>query len=259
MKKAMLWTVGVLGGLVALGAILPEPEPEPDAGAVSAATWDGEWPFTVDSGRVYCGVPGNPQFLHVERAAYLSHAAWFVEPGPDGNWWALNGLARDWVAQARNARFKDDSNDLLAHPLSYPLDSESGSPEFERESAALNAIGNLQKAALALCDASEPAASEPDFPPEPIDPTRAGAFDCQLAVERLAQYSVRWTDGFLQPKFTRYEWKGEHVANIAGDSVEFQNGFGAWQPHIYMCTVDFSRGRDQPTVVDAVATPGRLP
>lgn len=57
---ALLWAFGVLFGLVALGAILPEPEPaapEPDPAVVSAATWKSEWPFVVESGRLRCGAP----------------------------------------------------------------------------------------------------------------------------------------------------------------------------------------------------------
>lgn len=83
-------------------------------------------------------------------------------------------------------------------------------------------------------------------------------FSCPPAVERLARYSVRWTDSFAEPKIKRYGWKDrtEWLALYdVGDAVEFQNAFGAWVPHTFECDVDVRAER----VVDVRAAPGRLP
>lgn len=78
---------------------------------------------------------------------------------------------------------------------------------------------------------------------------------CPRRVERLAHYAHRWTDGVLEPKFShsRLTRKSDVVTYI-GDSIEFQNGFGAWQPHVYEC--DLNVVTEQ--VVAVRARPGRL-
>jgi hypothetical protein len=79
---------------------------------------------------------------------------------------------------------------------------------------------------------------------------------CDREIERLANYSHEWTDGWLEPRYTRQSWDGESRAafRLFGDSIQFQNGFGAWQNHIYMCRYDFERG----VVIGVEAEPGRL-
>ena len=78
---------------------------------------------------------------------------------------------------------------------------------------------------------------------------------CPRRVERLAQYTHRWTDGFLEPKFNHSRSTGNrNVVTYLGDRIEFQNGFGAWQPHIYEC--DLNVVTEQ--VVAVRARPGRL-
>lgn len=78
---------------------------------------------------------------------------------------------------------------------------------------------------------------------------------CPRRVERLAQYTHRWTDGFLEPKFSHSRSTGNrNVVTYLGDRLEFQNGFGAWQPHIYEC--DLNVVTEQ--VVAVRARPGRL-
>lgn len=78
---------------------------------------------------------------------------------------------------------------------------------------------------------------------------------CANRVERLAQYDFEWTDGWLELKFPRYlpsEKPG--VIIYVGDKIKFQNGFGAWQPHIYVCEFNTTTN----AVIDASASPGRL-
>ena len=100
---------------------------------------------------------------------------------------------------------------------------------------------------------------EDESTPAGDDPTLRADVWCEDEIERLAQYSSRWTDGFLEPKFSRYRWENDEqtVAYVIGDRVEFQNGFGAWQPHWYTCEIDFRT--DPPTIIEVNAFPGRLP
>jgi hypothetical protein len=79
---------------------------------------------------------------------------------------------------------------------------------------------------------------------------------CDDFVERLGQYSSRWTDGMLEQKFSHYRWadKDAGVVTYIGDKIDFQNGFGAFQPHVYEC--DYSTVAE--AVVDVRAQPGRL-
>jgi len=79
---------------------------------------------------------------------------------------------------------------------------------------------------------------------------------CQRYVEKLAKFSHKWTDGVLEPKFSHFRWKNQStgVVTFIGDKVQFQNGFGAWQNHIYEC--DFDPSAEQ--VLDVRARPGQL-
>lgn len=79
---------------------------------------------------------------------------------------------------------------------------------------------------------------------------------CDDVVERYAKYAHQWTNGFVEPKFSHYRWKdeGAGVVTYIGDKVQFQNGFGAWQNHIYEC--DFSPSISM--VLDVRVTAGKL-
>ena len=84
----------------------------------------------------------------------------------------------------------------------------------------------------------------------------AARIECPEYIERLARYTVRWTDGFLESKFSHSRrTKTPNVITYIGDHIEFQNGFGAWQPHIYECDLNVETKQ----VVDVRARPGRLP
>jgi hypothetical protein len=79
---------------------------------------------------------------------------------------------------------------------------------------------------------------------------------CKDSVVKLASYTARWTDGTFEAKFSHFRWlnKEQGTLTFIGDKIEFQNGFGAYQKHIYEC--DFDPAGDQ---VLAVRTcPGRL-
>jgi hypothetical protein len=85
----------------------------------------------------------------------------------------------------------------------------------------------------------------------------AAGFRCPRVVEQLAIHSVRWTDGMLEAKFSRFRWKDKEAGTITyiGDRAEFQNGFGAFTPIIYECDLS----ADNETVIDVRAHEGRLP
>jgi hypothetical protein len=85
----------------------------------------------------------------------------------------------------------------------------------------------------------------------------AGVY-CKDPIERLAKYSVRWTDdGAFDSKFSRFRWADKAAGNITmvGDKAEFQNGFGAYTPVTYECDL----AADGKTVLDVRVHEGRLP
>lgn len=79
---------------------------------------------------------------------------------------------------------------------------------------------------------------------------------CKGYVEKLAKYNARWTDGTFETKFSNFKWLNQEKATLTyiGDKVEFQNGFGAYQTHLYECDYDPASN----TVLDVRAWPGRL-
>lgn len=84
----------------------------------------------------------------------------------------------------------------------------------------------------------------------------AAAIRCEDGIERLALYTMEWTDGILEPKFSRFRWSplGDGILVYIGDTARFQNGFGAWQNMVYECTYDPATEQ----ALDANARPGRL-
>jgi hypothetical protein len=80
---------------------------------------------------------------------------------------------------------------------------------------------------------------------------------CRSNVERLAKNDFQWTDGWLEMKFSRYRWRDQASGTVTyvGDKIKLQNGFGAWQNHIYECDYDQSGER----VLGVRAFAGRLP
>jgi len=93
----------------------------------------------------------------------------------------------------------------------------------------------------------------------------SGKYDCQKAIERLAKYDFKWTDGWLDFKFSHYHWRdwNKQIITLSGDKIQFQNGFGAWTRHPYYCDVDMSKvDPNKPLegarVLTARVEPGRL-
>ena len=64
----------------------------------------------------------------------------------------------------------------------------------------------------------------------------AGVY-CKSEIEKLAKYDVKWTDGVLEPKFSKFGWRDKKLGVITyvGDKAKFQNGFGAYAPVTYEC------------------------
>jgi RNA polymerase subunit RPABC4/transcription elongation factor Spt4 len=79
---------------------------------------------------------------------------------------------------------------------------------------------------------------------------------CKDYIEKLAKYSHKWTDGMLEPKFSRFRWKDKSKGSVTyvGDKIKFQNGFGAWQNYTYECDIEPQTKK----VIDVRAAPGRL-
>lgn len=79
---------------------------------------------------------------------------------------------------------------------------------------------------------------------------------CDEYVERLANYSFEWTDGWMEPKFSHFRWLNMDKGYVTyiGDKIKFQNGFGAWQQYTYECDFD----PETNLVMDVRAAPGRI-
>ena len=84
-----------------------------------------------------------------------------------------------------------------------------------------------------------------------------GSFDCERRIERLGRFESKWTDSTFERKFSRARWldQARGTVTLIGDKISFQNGFGAWLPHVYTCDVDPATK----TVLAVDAFPGRLP
>ena len=108
---------------------------------------------------------------------------------------------------------------------------------------------------LLFGEPEEPAASAPEKAATSVENTRqclrnVACIDknwgvdaqvyCEYAIEALAKYDMRWTDGFAESKFPRIRLVGpEHrTATFSGSKSQFQNGFGAYQNVSYWCEYD---------------------
>lgn len=84
----------------------------------------------------------------------------------------------------------------------------------------------------------------------------SAAVTCQPLIEKMAKWDHKWTDGILEPKFSRFRWrdKSQGVLTYVGDKLQLQNGFGAWGNVVYEC--DFEPASER--VSDIRITQGRL-
>jgi len=82
------------------------------------------------------------------------------------------------------------------------------------------------------------------------------AVRCASHIEKLVKFDHKWTDGMLEPKMSHFRWLDKEAGTLTyiGDKIQFQNGFGAWQAHIYEC--DYNPATESPIAVSA--RPGRL-
>ncbi|SIS88167.1 hypothetical protein [Neptunomonas antarctica] len=79
---------------------------------------------------------------------------------------------------------------------------------------------------------------------------------CMKNIELFAKYDYRWSDSRSRIVLSRHTWANqeEGLVRYFGDSLQLQNGFGAWQNYIYSCDFDPTEQK----VVDIGAEPGRL-
>lgn len=80
--------------------------------------------------------------------------------------------------------------------------------------------------------------------------------ECQPEIQQYAQYDYEWTHGFFTPWAKKYkvDEQNRQLIHYFGDSLKFQNGFGAWQNMIFMCVYD--AGKE--SVIEVAVEPGRL-
>lgn len=79
-------------------------------------------------------------------------------------------------------------------------------------------------------------------------------YNCKRQVERFAKYNVKWIDSTFDAKYFRWANKVAGTVTLVGDSVQFQNGFGAYMPVTYECDLS----ADGKTVLDVRVHEGRL-
>jgi hypothetical protein len=121
--------------------------------------------------------------------------------------------------------------------------------------------------------------SKPDAPAKPDEPSKPpvlsdaacakdlscigekhsthAAVYCKDKIEAQASHDVKWSDGLLTPTMSRYRWgnKDHTAVTYIGDKVSFQNGFGAFTPMTYLCTVDVASD----AILNVQVVEGRLP
>ena len=79
---------------------------------------------------------------------------------------------------------------------------------------------------------------------------------CPREIEKLAKNSMKWTDGTLEPKFSKFRWanKDQTAITFLGDRAQFQNGFGAYVNVVYECDMT----SDMATLLAVRVREGRL-
>jgi hypothetical protein len=80
---------------------------------------------------------------------------------------------------------------------------------------------------------------------------------CKDAIQGKARWDYEWTGSaliFSSWHFNPHRHTKDGIVDYYGDSLRFQNGFGAWMNMVYRCTVDTKNN----TVVKVSAAPGHL-
>ena len=66
---------------------------------------------------------------------------------------------------------------------------------------------------------------------------------CDDHIEKQAAFDYEWTNSFMDLKFPQYRWLDQPHGWITyrGDSIKFQNEYGAWSNAIYECDFDTTK------------------
>lgn len=135
-------------------------------------------------------------------------------------------LAEEAARQAEEAARKEHAEAEARAREEARLAEEEAREDAAREAAALE-------------EEKKAAACRADINCVVDQATTVARRDCVGQIEREARYAVEWTDGWTEPKFSKYRWDDEKagIMTVVGDRVRFQNGFGAWVPMIYECDI----------------------
>ena len=82
-------------------------------------------------------------------------------------------------------------------------------------------------------------------------------YKCKDVIETRSHYAYKWTDSFFGSKLKQFRWgnKQKYTITYIGDTIQFQNKYGAWENKIYFCEYDpFTE-----SVVSVKMRNGRLP
>ena len=108
-----------------------------------------------------------------------------------------------------------------------PVDAQQTKPRYDKKAIHAKKLAATAKCRLSLqCWGNKKAS--------------IAAIYCDDAIERLAKYDFKWTDGAFGSKFSHFRWRDGHpgIITFVGDKIKLQNGFGAFAQHTYECDFD---------------------
>lgn len=81
-------------------------------------------------------------------------------------------------------------------------------------------------------------------------------YECIEKIPKLAKFDSKWSNKWIESKFSYSKWIDKKTGTFTyiGDTIKFQNVFGAWQNMIYECDVN----PETKTIIDIRIRPGRL-
>lgn len=137
-------------------------------------------------------------------------------------------------AEANARQFEAERNErekLEAAKVALQADQEAKAAEVEAELQAAK-VEDDRKAKELACRQDLQCWGEEGFP--------AATTYCPSVIQGLAKWDFEWTDGWTEPKFSRYRWKNQKkgIVTYIGDKLKLQNGFGAWKHVQYTCDFD---------------------